>query len=56
MPNYDDYAMLSYSADASDVLFTMVDGRILYRNGEYTAIDEERLRYEAQEVFAHYFD
>ena len=56
MPSYDDYAMLSYSADASDVLFTMVDGRILYRNGEYTAIDEERLRYEAQEVFAHYFD
>ena len=56
MPNYDDYAMLAYSANASDVLFTMVDGRILYRNGEYTAIDEERLRYEAQEVFAHYFD
>ena len=56
MPSYDDYAMLSYSADSSDVLFTMVDGRILYRNGEYTAIDEERLRYEAQEVFAHYFD
>ena len=56
MPSYDDYAMLSYSANASDVLFTMVDGRILYRNGEYTAIDEERLRYEAQEVFAHYFD
>ena len=56
MPNYDDYAMLSYSANTSDVLFTMVDGRILYRNGEYNAIDEERLRYEAQEVFAHYFD
>ena len=56
MPSYDDYAMLSYSANASDVLFTMVDGRILYRNGEYTAIDEERLRHEAREVFAHYFD
>ncbi|MBQ7334906.1 MAG: amidohydrolase [Clostridia bacterium] len=56
MPSYDDYAMLSYSADRSDVLMTMVDGRILYRNGEYTSIDEERLRREAQEVFAHYFD
>ena len=56
MPCYDDYAMLAYSADHTDVLFTMVDGRILYRNGEYTSIDEERLRYESQEVFAHYFD
>ena len=56
MPSYDDCAMLCYSADRSDVLFTMVDGRILYRNGEYTLIDEERLKREAQEVFAHYFD
>ena len=56
MPSYDDHAMLAYSADASDVRFTMVDGRILYQNGEYTLIDEERLRYESQEVFAHYFD
>jgi len=56
MPSYDDYAMLAYSADRSDVLFTMVDGRILYRNGAYTLIDEERLRFECREVFAHYFD
>ncbi len=56
IPSYDDYATLCYSAERADVLFTMVDGRILYRNGEYTSIDEERLRYEAQEVFSHYFD
>ena len=56
MPSYDDYAMLAYSADRSDVLLTMVDGRILYRDGAYTSIDEERLRFEAREVFAHYFD
>jgi len=56
LPCYDDYAMLAYSADRSDVLFTMVDGRILYRNGAYNLIDEELLRYEAREVFAHYFD
>lgn len=55
-PVYDDYAMLAYSAERSDVLFTMVDGRILYKNGEYTSIDEERLTAEAREVFAHYFD
>ncbi|MBE6553674.1 MAG: amidohydrolase [Ruminococcaceae bacterium] len=56
MPSYDDYAMLAYSADRGDVLFTMVDGRILYRNGAYTYLDEERLRFESREVFAHYFD
>ncbi len=56
MPVFDDHAMLCYSADRSDVLMTMADGRILYRNGEYTSIDEERLRFEAREVFAHYFD
>ena len=56
VPAYDDYAMLVYSADRSDVMLTMVDGRILYRNGAYTLIDEERLLFEAKEVFAHYFD
>lgn len=54
-PCYDDYAMLAYSACANDVKMTMVDGRILYRNGEYTSIDEERLRYEFREVLSHYF-
>ena len=56
MPCFDDYAMLCYSAERSDVLMTMVDGRILYQNGTYTLIDEERLRFDAQKVFAHYFD
>jgi 5-methylthioadenosine/S-adenosylhomocysteine deaminase len=56
MPSYDDYALLSYSAERSDVRLTMADGRILYQNGAYTLIDEERLRFEAREVFAHYFD
>lgn len=55
LPVYDDHAMLAYSAESADVRLTMVDGRILYRNGEYTSIDEERLRAESQEVFAHYF-
>lgn len=55
-PTYDDHAMLAYSAESADVRMTMVDGRILYRNGEYTSIDEERLRRESQEVFAHYFE
>jgi len=56
IPCYDDYAMIAYSAERSDVRMTMVDGRILYRNGEYTSIDEERMRYECRETFAHYFE
>ena len=56
MPCYDDYAMIAYSAERSDVLMTMVDGRILYRNGEYNSIDEERMRYECSRMFAHYFE
>ncbi len=56
IPSYDDYSMLAYSAERSDIQMTMVDGRILYRNGEYTSIDEERLRFECREVFDHYFD
>ena len=55
IPCYDEYAMLAYSASANDVKMTMVDGRILYRNGEYTFIDEERLRYEFRDVLSHYF-
>ena len=56
MPCFDDYAMLCYSAERSDVLMTMVDGRILYQNGTYTLIDVERLQFDAQKTFAHYFD
>ncbi len=56
IPSFDDYTMLSYSAERSDVLLTMVDGRILYRNGAYTSIDEERLLCDCRRVFAHYFD
>lgn len=56
IPCYDDYAMLAFSADSSDVKMTMVDGRILWRNGAYTSLDEERLRFDCREVFSHYFD
>lgn len=56
IPSYDDRALVMYSADSSDVMMTVVDGRILYRNGEYTSIDEERLRFECRQMFAHYFE
>ncbi len=36
-----------YSASGSDVILTMVDGRVLYKDGCYTTIDIERAIYEA---------
>ncbi len=38
-----------YSASGSDVLLTMVDGKVLYKNGEYLTIDIEKTIYEAEE-------
>ncbi len=56
IPSYEYEATIAYSAKSSDVLLTMVDGKILYENGEYKTIDVEKLKYEAKEVIAHYFD
>ncbi len=42
-----------YSASGADVKLTMVDGRALFRDGEYTTVDIERLRYEGRRASAH---
>ncbi len=39
-----------YSAKGSDVLLTMVDGKVLYQNGEYTTIDLEKVIYEVEKI------
>jgi 5-methylthioadenosine/S-adenosylhomocysteine deaminase len=41
---------LVYSAQGTDVVLTMVDGAILYRNGAYLTIDVERAIAETQQV------
>ena len=41
---------LVYSASGSDVLMTMVDGEILYKDGEYYSIDVEKTIFEAQKA------
>ncbi len=56
IPFFDGYSTMAYSAKSSDVLITMVDGRILFNRGEYTSIDTERLRYEFKRVSEHYFE
>lgn len=41
---------LVYSACGSDVLMTMVDGKVLYDNGEFTTIDIEKTIFEAEKA------
>ena len=48
-PAFDITNILVYSAQSSDVIMTMVDGRILYENGEYTTIDAEKVKAEVRE-------
>ena len=36
-------ALLVYSAQGSDVTMTMVDGKILYEDGEYRTLDKEKI-------------
>jgi len=47
-PLNDPYAVLAYSARGSDVCMTMVQGKILYENGEYKTIDIEKIRNEIE--------
>jgi 5-methylthioadenosine/S-adenosylhomocysteine deaminase len=37
---------LVYSASGNDVILTMVDGRVIYKNGEYLTLDLETVIYE----------
>ena len=41
---------LVYSASGSDVVLTMVDGKVLYDGGEFTTIDLEKTIFEAQKA------
>lgn len=47
-PAHDPLSNLVYAAQGGDVVLTMCDGEILYRNGEYTTIDVERARFETE--------
>lgn len=39
-----------YSASGSDIVLTMVDGRVLYKNGEYLTIDIEKTIFGAEKA------
>ena len=46
-PQHDLASMLAYAANAADVSHTLVDGRVLYRKGEFTSLDIEKVKAEA---------
>jgi 5-methylthioadenosine/S-adenosylhomocysteine deaminase len=48
MPVHDLHALMVYSAQASDVFMTMVNGKVLYINGQYLTIDVERVLYDLE--------
>ncbi|MBE6718619.1 MAG: amidohydrolase [Ruminococcaceae bacterium] len=50
IPSYSPVYTLVYSANSSDVCFNMVDGKVLYENGEYKTLDIERLKHEMKEL------
>lgn len=49
-PVYSPAATAAYSAGGSDVCLTMVQGRILYENGEWTTIDVEKAIAEVKSI------
>ena len=42
----DAVSTIAYATDRNDVIMTMVDGRILFENGEYNTIDIEKLSHD----------
>jgi len=49
-PMHNICSALVYSAQGSDVCMTMVDGRILYQDGEFKTIDREKVYYHIERV------
>ena len=47
-PNLDPLALTVYSAQGGDVAMTMVDGKVLYENGEFLTLDRERILHDAK--------
>ena len=49
-PVYDVLSTLIYSAQASDICLTMVDGKIVYKDGVHTGIDLEKVIYNVRRI------
>lgn len=55
VPDHDTLALVTYSAQASDVCMTMVDGKILYENGEFLTMDRDRIFHDYQKSVDYLF-
>lgn len=51
-PTHDYLNNLIYSASGNDVVLTMVDGKVLYKDGLYTTMDIEKVIYECEKAKA----
>lgn len=49
-PDFDILNNIVYSANKSNVVLTMIDGEVLYKNGEFTTIDIEKTGYEVSRL------
>lgn len=47
-PVYNLLSNLVYAASGNDIVLTMVDGKVLYRDGSYPTLDIERIQYECE--------
>jgi len=56
MPIYHYCDAFLYSANSSNVVMTMVDGNILYENGEYMTLDIEQIKFQFRQITKNYFD
>ena len=50
VPRYDPYSHLTYTARGDDVKTTIVDGRVLFHEGEFTTLDPAAIRAAARRV------
>jgi 5-methylthioadenosine/S-adenosylhomocysteine deaminase len=46
-PVFDEMANIVFSAQSEDICMTMIDGRVVYKDGEFKTIDIERVKFEA---------
>ncbi|MBR5322055.1 MAG: amidohydrolase [Clostridia bacterium] len=55
IPMFSPIYTLVYSVNSSDVCFNMVDGRVLYENGEYTTLDIDKIKHEMKTLRKSFF-
>ena len=53
-PLYNRKAALAYSASGYEVSDVLIEGEFVYRDGEYTTIDAERVLFETEKIAERY--